>query len=73
LKSKTLEQEYGDDDEIKPQLASYILDGTTGPIETKSTADPFAGDVGQLESIGYGIVSGTIKIPYGFLILEQWL
>jgi hypothetical protein len=68
-KSKTLEQEYGDDDEIKPQLASYILDGTTGPIESKSAIDPFAGEVGQLESITHGIVSGTIKIPYGFLNL----
>jgi len=65
-KSKTLEEEYGEGDEIKPQLASYILDGTTGPIESKSTIDPFAGEVGQLESITHGIVSGTIKIPYGF-------
>ena len=43
--------------------------GTTGPIEVKSTTDPFAGDVGQLESIGYGITSGLIKIPYGFVNL----
>ena len=52
-KSKTLEEEYGDDQEIKPQFASYAMAGTTGPIEVKSTTDPFAGDVGQLESIGY--------------------
>ena len=68
-KSKTLEEEYGDDDEIKPQLASYVLDGTTGPIESKSTIDPFAGEVGQLESITHGIISGAIKIPYGFMNL----
>ena len=34
-KSKTLEEEYGDEQEIKPEFASYILDGTTGPIESK--------------------------------------
>ena len=68
-KSKTLEEEYGDGDEIKPESASYMLDGTTGPIESTSTIDPFAGEVGQLESITHGIISGAIKIPYGFLNL----
>jgi len=68
-KSKTLEEEYGDDEEIKPQFASYILDGTTGPIESKSTIDPFAGETGQIESITHGIISGAIKIPYGFMNL----
>ena len=37
--------------------------GTTGPTGIESTEDPFEGDVGQLESIGYGIASGAIKIP----------
>jgi len=68
-KSKTLEEEYGDKEEIKPEFASYKTEGPTGPIETKSTADPFAGDVGQLESIGYAITSGLIKIPYGWFNL----
>ncbi len=72
-KSKTLEEEYGDEDEVKPQLASYILDGTTGPIETKSMIDPFAGETGQLESITHGIISGAIKIPYGFMNLGAML
>ena len=72
-KSKTLEEEYGDDDEIKPRFASYILDGTTGPIESKSTIDPFAGETGQLESITHGIISGAIKIPYGFANLGAML
>ena len=40
-KSKTLEEEYGDEQEIKPEFASYILDGATGPIKTQSTIDPF--------------------------------
>ena len=72
-KSKTLEEEYGDDEEIKPQFASYILDGTTGPIESKSTTDAFAGETGQLESITHGIISGAIKIPYGFMNLGAML
>ena len=68
-KSKTLEEKYGDGDEIKPESASYMLDGTTGPIESKSTIDAFAGETGQLESITHGIISGAIKIPYGFMNL----
>jgi len=72
-KSKTLEEEYGDAEEIKPEFASYILDGTTGPIESKSIIDPFAGEVGQLESITHGIITGAIKIPYGFMNLGAML
>ena len=72
-KSKTLEEEYGDGDEIKPQLASYMLDGTTGPIESQSTVDPFGGETGQIESITHGFISGAIKIPYGFMNLGAML
>ena len=68
-KSKTMEEEYGDEEEIKPELASYILDGATGPIKTQSTIDPFASEVGQLESITNALISGTIKIGYGGLNL----
>ena len=68
-KSKTLEEKYGDEQEIKPEFASYILDGTTGPIESKSIIDPFAGETGQLESITNALISGTIKIGYGGLNL----
>ena len=68
-KSKTLEEEYGDEQEIKPEFASYILDGATGPIKTQSTIDPFASEVGQLESITHALISGTIKIGYGGLNL----
>ena len=32
-KSKTLEEEYGDEDEVKPQLASYILGRSKDAIE----------------------------------------
>ena len=72
-KSKTVEEKYGEEQEIKPQFASYILDGTTGPIKSKSTTDPFAGEVGQIESITNGIISGAIKIPYGFMNLGAML
>ena len=72
-KSKTLEEEYGDGDEIKPESASYMLDGTTGPIELKSTIDAFAGETGQIESITHGFISGAIKIPYGFMNLGAML
>jgi len=72
-KSKTMEEEYGDEQEIKPELASYMLDGTTGPIESTSTIDPFAGETGQLESITNAIISGTIKIGYGGLNLGAML
>ena len=65
-KSKTVEQEYGDKEEIKPQLASYESSGTTGLLKTESSEDPFSGEIGQLESITHGIISGAIKIPYGF-------
>lgn len=72
-KSKTLEEKYGDGDEIKPESASYMLDGTTGPIESKSIIDPFGGETGQIESITHGFISGAIKIPYGFMNLGAML
>jgi hypothetical protein len=72
-KSKTLEEEYGDSYEIKPESASYILDGTTGPIESQTTIDAFAGETGQIESITHGFISGAIKIPYGFMNLGAML
>ena len=81
-KSKTLEEEYGDKEKIKPQFASYMLDGTTGPIESKSIIDPFAGEIGQLESITNGLrpkrkKTRSLKYPIRltYLVmpnLKQW-
>ena len=68
-KVKNLEEEYGDEEPIKPEFASYESSGTTGKIKTKSTKDPLSSDVGALESLGYGVISGAIKIPYGFVNL----
>ena len=65
-KVKNLEEEYGDDETIKPQFASYEASGTTGKIKTESTKDPLSSDIGAMESLGYAIISGGIKIPYGF-------
>ena len=65
-KVKNLEEEYGDEEPIKPQLASYEASGTTGKIKTESTKDPLSSDIGIRESIGYAIISGGLKIPYGF-------
>ena len=65
-KVKNLEEEYGDEETIKPQLASYEASGTTGKIKTESTKDPLSSDIGAMESLGYAIISGGIKIPYGF-------
>ena len=63
---KTVEKKYDKPKEIKPQLATYQVDGTTGLLKEESTDDPWGSEVGQLTSIGYGITSGVIKIPYGF-------
>ncbi len=63
---ETVEKKYGDVKGIKPQLASYKVDGTTGLLKEESTNDPYSSEVGQIESLGYALVSGAIKIPYGF-------
>ena len=63
---ETVEKKYGEIKKIKPQLASYEVDGTTGLLKVDSTDDPYSNEVGQIESLGYALVSGAIKIPYGF-------
>ena len=65
-KRETVEKKYGEVEKIKPQLASYEADGTTGLLKEDSTNDPYSSEVGQIESLGYALVSGAIKIPYGF-------
>jgi len=65
-KRETVERKYGEVEGIKPQLASYEVDGTTGLLKEDSTNDPYSSEVGQIESLGYALVSGAIKIPYGF-------
>ena len=65
-KRETVERKYGEVERIKPQLASYEVDGTTGLLKEDSTNDPYSSNVGQIESLGYALVSGAIKIPYGF-------
>jgi len=65
-KRETVERKYGEVERIKPQLASYKADGTTGLLKEDSTDDPYSSNVGQIESLGYALVSGAIKIPYGF-------
>ena len=70
-KPESVETKYGKKDEEGPtfQLASYKSDGPTGLITTESMNDPFTGDVGLIESLGAAVVSGAIKIPYGFMNL----
>ena len=70
-KPESVETKYGKKDEEGPtfQLASYKGDGTTGLVTTESINDPFSGDVGLIESLGYAVVSGGLKIPYGFMNL----
>ena len=74
-KPETVEQKYGSKDDKGPkfQLASYESKGTTGEFLTEGTKDPFASDVSVGESLGYAIVSGGIKIPYGFANLGAML
>ena len=71
--SETVERKYGDVEGIKPQLASYEASGTTGLLKADSTNDPYSSSVSVGESLGYAIVSGGIKIPYGFANLGAML
>ena len=69
-KVETLETEYGDKPEITPEKDKVLMSGTTGILKTEwkageKEADPFESEVGITESIGFALISGGIKIPYG--------
>ena len=70
-KVETLQTEYGDKPVITPEKDKILMAGTTGPIKTEfetamdKMSDPFQSEVGITESIGFALISGGIKVPFG--------
>ena len=73
---KTLEREYGEKPEeqtFKNMVKFASTNSEDGQVSewesTGSSPDPFANEVGVTESIYGALLSGTIKIPKGFISL----
>jgi hypothetical protein len=71
-KDKTLEEEVKIKDSEKPFVFDEEEEGTGGKIKTQSKGIPFESEVGITESIGAALVSGSIKIPKGFMNIAAW-
>ena len=77
-KNKTLAEEYEDKPIIDVQKNKIEMAGTTGPLDiewesTGTSSNPFQSEVGLGESIAGAILSGTIKIPYGWANLTAMI
>jgi|6_EtaG_2_1085325.scaffolds.fasta_scaffold03132_3 hypothetical protein len=77
-KNKTLAEEYEDKPIIDVEKNKIEMAGTTGPLDiewesTGTSSNPFQSEVGLSESIAGAILSGTIKIPYGWVNLTAMI
>ena len=77
-KYKTLGEEYEDKPIIDVEENKVQMAGTTGPLEiewesTGTSSNPFQSEVGISESIAGAILSGSIKIPYGWANLTAMI
>ena len=77
-KYKTLAEDYEDKPVIDVQENKIKMSGTTGPLDiewqsTGTSSNPFQSEVGLGESIAGAILSGTIKIPYGWANLTAMI
>ena len=79
LLGKTLETEYGDKDlKEHVQLVSMTGSGENKKIENwweseGDTPDPFESEIGITESVTGAVMSGLIKIPYGWANLTAMI
>jgi len=77
-KYSTIQEEYGDKPDIDPKFKNQVVFASTNSTDGEkvewtttggTTSDPFENEIGITESIYGAIISGTIKIPKGFINL----